>query len=79
MAMKESLRSGDLYVPQSKQHVSFSHFILNEQRWAEDREAAYAEFGKPGAQRVQAHLIGGFERTIREAERRLPLDPFAAI
>jgi len=33
MAMKEALRSGDLYVPKSKQHVSFWDLMLNQHRW----------------------------------------------
>ena len=35
LAMKDALRSGDLYLPQSKQHVSFWEFTLSTPQWQE--------------------------------------------
>jgi hypothetical protein len=33
LAVRDVLRSGDLYLPQSRHHVSFSNLIYDEQRW----------------------------------------------
>jgi hypothetical protein len=35
LAIKDALRSGDLYIPKSKQHVSFWDLILPESVWSE--------------------------------------------
>ncbi|EJX0849907.1 hypothetical protein ODD70_004187 [Salmonella enterica] len=43
IAMKDALRSGDLFVPQSKQHVSFWDLMLDQHHWQATREAAYTE------------------------------------
>ncbi|MDD5323581.1 MAG: hypothetical protein PHD43_23845 [Methylococcales bacterium] len=43
VAMKEALRSGDLYLAKSKQHTSFGELILDGQNWQEIRENAYQE------------------------------------
>ena len=79
MAMKDSLRSGDLFVPQSKQHVSFSNFMVNEALWAEDRETAYRELRQPKPEHVRSRLIDGFNCAVAKAEERFPLDPHAEI
>ena len=39
IAMKEAFRSGDLYLPRSKQHVSFWDLMLDERHWQASREA----------------------------------------
>ena len=41
--MREALRAGGLYIPESRQHVSFSNLIYNEQQWAADRTTAYSQ------------------------------------
>lgn len=79
LGMKEALRSGDLFVPQSKQHVSFSRFMLNDERWTENREIAYSELGKPKPELALSHLIDNFNRTVAKAEQRFPLDRYAEI
>lgn len=42
LAMKDALRSGDLYLPQSKQHVSFWDLTLSDTRWQAERATAFA-------------------------------------
>ena len=37
LAVRDALRSGDLYLPDSRHHVSFSNLIYNEQLWERDR------------------------------------------
>jgi hypothetical protein len=43
MAMRDALRGGGLYLPESHYHVSFSNLIYNQQQWAPDRNTAYAQ------------------------------------
>ncbi len=45
--MKGALRSGDLYLPQSKQHVSFWSLMLSETRWQDLKEEAFESLAVP--------------------------------
>jgi hypothetical protein len=79
MAMKEALRSGDLFVPKSKQHVSFWDLMLNQHRWEDIREAAYEDLQQPFKDQVKAQLILQFHQSVGEADKRFSLDTFADI
>ena len=79
IAMKEALRSGDLYLPKSKQHVSFWDLMLDEHRWQETREASYEDFQQPSQDAVKPTLILQFHQAVGEAEKRFGLDTFAQI
>lgn len=79
MAMKEALRSGDLFVPKSKQHVSFWDLMLNPYRWQDTREAAYTDLQQPFQDQVKAALALQFHQTVGEAGKRFGLDTFADI
>lgn len=79
IAMKEALRSGDLFLPKSKQHVSFWDLMLDQPRWQDTREAAYADFQQPFKEAVKSTLILQFHQSVSEAEKRFGLDTFAAI
>jgi hypothetical protein len=39
-AVRDALRSGDLYLPESRHHVSFWHLVYDADRWAEGRSQA---------------------------------------
>lgn len=45
VAVRDALRSGDLYLPHSRQHAGFWSLVLNEQLWASSRTACYADLG----------------------------------
>lgn len=79
IAMKEGLRSGDLYLPQSKQHVSFWDLMLDNYRWQDTREASYGELQQPYQDEVKSTLILQFHKSVGEAEKRFGLDTFAQI
>ena len=79
MAMKEAMRSGDLFVPKSKQHVSFWDLMLNQHRWEDTREAAYEDLQQPFKDQVKAQLILQFHQSVGEADKRFGLDTFADI
>lgn len=79
IAMKESLRSGDLYLPKSKQHVSFWDLMLDQQRWKNTRDNAYDDLQQPFQDAVKSTLILQFHQSVSQAEKRFGLDTFAEI
>ena len=80
LALRDGLRSGDLYLPGSRNHVSFWSMCINEQRWEEERPAAYADLGLPReADAALAGLVRDFEQAADRFERELPKNPFVEI
>jgi hypothetical protein len=43
VAMGDALRSGDLYLPDSRHHVSFWNLVYDAERWERERTKAYAD------------------------------------
>ena len=80
LAVRDALRSGDLYLPDSRHHVSFSNLIYNEQLWERDRKGAYEQLSlfHEGDQ-IIASLSGELERIAAQAEAGLTTNPFASI
>lgn len=79
MAMKDALRSGDLFVPKSRQHVSFWDLMLNQHRWQDTREVAYEHLQQPFQNQVKTTLLLQFHQSVKEAEKRFEGDTFAEI
>ena len=79
LAIKDALRSGDLYLPQSKQHVSFWDLMLSETRWQEIRTASFEELQQPQKHEVKAVLPQQFHDAIAQAKEKFPFDDFAEI
>lgn len=73
------MRSGDLFVPKSKQHVSFWDLMLNQHCREHTREAAYEDLRQPFKDQVKAQLILQFHQSVRETDKRIALDTFAGI
>lgn len=80
VAMREALRGGGLYIPESRHHVSFSNLIYNEQQWAEDRTTAYAQLSLFEEQdAVIGALMRQFDAVAGVAARSMSENPFASI
>jgi TnpA family transposase len=79
LAIKDALRSGDLYLPQSKQHVSFWELTLNETRWQAVRDAAYVELQQPHPHEAKAVLMEQFHEMTTMAQEQFNHDTFAEI
>lgn len=79
LAIKDALRSGDLYLPQSKQHVSFWDLMLSESRWQELEIDAHAELKLPQKQDAKEVLTQQFQDNIIVSKKQFPLDNFAEI
>jgi len=78
-AIKDGLRSGDIYLPQSKQHISFWDFMINETQWKVVKTTAYAELKQPQKQEAVETLTKQFEQVALTAKEQFPLDKFAQI
>ena len=77
--MKDKLRSGDLYLPQSKDHVSFWDLTLSESRWQGLRTTAYTELQQPEPHAAKAVLTQQFHAATVLATDRFEQDDFADI
>jgi TnpA family transposase len=80
IALREALRSGGLYIPQSRHHVSFSNLIYNEPQWAADRTSAYAQLS---LFQEQDTVIGALKRQFDEVAGAvvggISENPFASV
>lgn len=79
LAMKDALRSGDLYLPQSKQHVSFWDLTLNVPNWDETKHTVYTELQQPLPHEVRSAISTQFHEAVSAAQKRFGLDNFAEI
>jgi hypothetical protein len=73
IALKDALRSGDLYLPQSKHHVSFWDFMLSEPQWQTVKATSFVELQQPEVQQVRACLTQQFHEAATVAhQQRFP-------
>ena len=79
IALKDALRAGDLYLPQSKQHVSFWDLTLSDTRWQSMRDVAYTELQQPHPHEAKAILMHQFQAATTLAQERFDHDGFAEI
>ncbi|MBW4695348.1 MAG: Tn3 family transposase [Lyngbya sp. HA4199-MV5] len=79
LAIKDALRSGDLYLPQSKHHVSFWNLMLSETRWQQIRISSFEELQQPPQHEVKTVLPQRFHEAIAQAKEKFPFDNFAEI
>lgn len=79
LALKDALRSGDLFLPQSKQHVSFWELMLNDTRWQQLRTTAADALEQPSSENVKKILPQQFNEAVAKASTQFPFDDFAEI
>jgi Tn3 transposase DDE domain len=79
LAIKDALRSGDLYLPQSKHPVSFWDLTLSEPRGQEVRPSSCATLHQPPPQEAQAVLTDPFHEATPRAQERFACDDLAEI
>ena len=78
LALRDALRSGDLYLPESRRHVSFWNLVYDEGQWAQARRGAYEQLSLfHEADAVVTKLSEEFNLAARELDRNLPQNPFA--
>ncbi|OJW73008.1 MAG: hypothetical protein BGO68_05175 [Candidatus Amoebophilus sp. 36-38] len=80
IAIRDALRSGDLYLPESKKFTSFWKLIYNNQEWEQEREIAYKELDiELDANNAIEKLITTFNDTASKAAKAFGVDGFAQI
>jgi TnpA family transposase len=80
VAVRDGLRSGDVFLPASRRHVSFPNLVYDPTRWQGERDHAYTELQLPQeADDFCARLEHAFDAVAQQAERRLPTNAFATI
>ncbi len=79
IAIKNALRAGNLYLAQSKQHVSFWELILSETNWEEVKVDAYEELQQPSVDEAKSDLIEQFNNNVKTAISKFDDDDFATI
>ena len=78
-AIKDALRSEDLYLPQSKQHVSFWNLMLSDTAWQELESSASTELHLPEKEDAKETLTQQFEEGVNTAREQFEADSFAQI
>ena len=79
-AVRDALRAGSLFLPQSRDHVSFWNLVYDEPKWQQAREQAYRRLDLPvDGQAFLDRITAEFDQVARAAERGLPSNRFAAV
>jgi len=79
-AARDALRAGGLFLPESRDHVSFWNLVYDDRSWRQAREQAYQRLDLPiDGQIFIAKITAEFDRAARAAERGMPRNRFASI
>lgn len=80
LAIRDALRSGDLYLPGSRHHISFWKLAYNEQQWKEKRKQAYIELSLPNeADLILQRLRQELNNIAWQVENGINQNPFATV
>jgi len=80
LAVRDKLRSGDLYLSESRKHGQFWNLVYEDTRWSGEREQGYARLSLPSeAQPVLQHLELELDRVAGQARDGLSANPFASV
>ena len=79
-AIREALRSGDLFLADSRHHVSFWNLVKDSKAWAEDRPKAYSDLDLPiEPDDAVTRLREEFERAMAGFRKALDGNPFVSV
>jgi TnpA family transposase len=80
VAVRDGLRSGDVYLPESRRHVSFTNLVYDPVRWHHERDDAYTELHLPqDPNDFCTRLQHEFDTVAQQAERGLARNDVATI
>lgn len=80
VSLRDRLRSGDVYLPESRRHVSFSHLVYDTTRWQHERDDAYIELQLPKEpDDFCARLQREFDEVAGQVADGLPSNDFVTI
>ncbi|HJW30475.1 MAG TPA: hypothetical protein VJ508_14685, partial [Saprospiraceae bacterium] len=73
----DALRAGEIYLPDSRRHVSFWDLCYDRTAWESQRPAAYQALGLPvEADAALTQLVNEFRVTAECMAGNLPTNPF---
>lgn len=79
-SLRDRLRSGDVYLPESRRHVSFSNLVYDPTRWQHERDDAYTELQLPQEpDDFCTRLQREFDEVAGQAANGLPTNDFATL
>ena len=80
MATRDSLRSGDLHLAESRKHVSFWNLVYDEKKWENEKPKAYAALAlPPKANDLFADLRNEYTESLDKAKSELSTNSFFTI
>ncbi len=80
LAVRDKLRSGDLYLSESRKHGQFWNLVYEDARWVEERAQGYTRLALPSEARpVLQHLELELGRVAGQARDGLPANSFASV
>jgi TnpA family transposase len=78
--LRDQVKSGNLYVPQSKRFATLDTFFISESEWAARRDAFFARAGLPvNPDEVPAYLTDRLNRAYDRFLERLPDNHYARL
>jgi TnpA family transposase len=78
--VRDNLRSGDLYLAESRKHGQFWNLVYEDSRWSAERERGYSRLSLPSrTEPVWQHLELELDRAAAKALDGLPTNPFASV
>jgi hypothetical protein len=80
VGVRDALRAGTLYLPESRRHVSFWNLVYDEERWEEAREEAYVGLELPTEPEDElSRLTRDFDAAAGRFQEGLGQNEFASI
>ncbi len=79
LAIKENLRSGNLYLPKSKEYISFWKMLLDNRHWEKEQRMIYEEIKQPLPEHAVGSLETNFYKSFKESKIKFNADNFARI
>ncbi len=80
IALRDALRSGDIYISESKKHTSFWNLVYNKEHWGEMKNQVYSDLNLSKNPRIALESLKIlFHETARFSQKRFGKDGFASI
>jgi hypothetical protein len=79
IAIKENLRSGNLYLPKSKEYISFWKMLLDNRHWEKEQKMIYESIKQPLPENAIQALETNFHKSFKESKIKFTSDNFARI
>lgn len=80
LAVRDKLRSGDLYLSESRKHGQFWNLVYEDTSWSEERKQGYARLSLPSEpQSALQHLELELGRVAGQAGDGISANPFASL